>query len=213
MSNIAWAVTFRSTRQGVQLVNTLHYAESKGTGGGDNASADEVRDNVAAGLKDLYRAMLPTDATLDEIIVRSEVRDPAQDVPEQSQLTVGQAGTRTIVTNQLPKSICVLATIRTNAPVRGGIGRVFLPAPVEASWLDAGSWSSGITTNSGSPWKQFMDAAIATQSWGTINQHDLPLVVYSRTRHRRGDANYWFAASGYVIRSQPHWLRSRATAP
>jgi hypothetical protein len=208
-----WRCSYESTRAGVTVVNTFHEV-ARPDAGSDDPSADTVRDVLTAALNTKYRAVLPTDATLQSLTVREELPPGSTDIPRESVATIGLAGTRTITDTNLPMSMTLLATIRTNAAVRSGHGRLFMPLPTQQNCLTAqGIWqvTNAYWIASGA----FMAELNLNHNWtvlGVPSGH-LATVVYSRTRRARGDAFYYFDMTAYVLRPAPHWLRSRSTAP
>jgi hypothetical protein len=208
-----WRCSFDSIRSGVSVVNTFHVV-ARPNSGSDDPSADTVRDALDSALTTKYRAVLPTDATLLDLTVREELAPGDHGIPRESVKTIGSAGTRTAADTNLPPSMTLLATVRTNAAVRSGHGRLFLPLPTEQAALTGGAiwrttnafWLNSIT---------FMNELLTQHHWTVLGltAGNLDLVVYSRTRRERGDANYYFDATAYVLRPAPHWLRSRSTAP
>jgi hypothetical protein len=60
----------------------------------------------------------------------------------------------------------------------------------------------------------FANAAIGIFAVGTPPfETTIRPVIYSRTRHQRGQSPFTFNLSGATVKVQPTWLRSRATAP
>jgi hypothetical protein len=208
-----WRCSYESTRAGVTVVNTFHQV-ARPDPGADDPSADTVRDVLTAALNTKYRAVLPADATLQSLTVREELDPSSHDIPRESVATIGLAGTRAVADTNLPAMMTLLATIRTNAAVRSGHGRLFLPLPTEQAALTGGAiWR---TTNAF--WiacTAFMTELNNNHNWtvlGVPSGH-LSTIVYSRTRRQRGDAAYYFDMTAYILRTVPHWLRSRSTAP
>lgn len=208
-----WRCSYESTRLGVTFVNTFHVV-GRPTLPADDPSADTVRDVLNTALTTKYRAVLSNDTTLQTLTVREELDPSSHDIPRESVLTIGALGTRAVANTNMPPSMTLLATIRTNAAVRSGHGRLFLPPPIEQGALTAnGIW---LTTNG--YWiasNTFMAELINDHTFTVLGvpAGSIDPVVYSRTRRLRGDSNYYFDVTAYVLRTIPHWLRSRATAP
>lgn len=199
---------------GVRYVNTFHVVARPGFDGSEASSA-AVRDALHTALTTKYRAVLPTDVTVQSLVVREELAPTDSGVPDEASQTIGLAGTLALSGDRLPIPLCALATFYTNAAVRSGHGRMFLPNPGQAANLQSTSlWDTG-TAWFGTALPAFLNelkanhsAAIAGHSDATCSQ-----VIYSRTRRGRGDAAYYFDVVSYVVRQQAHWLRSRMTAP
>jgi hypothetical protein len=207
-----WRCSYESVRSGVLLVNVFHTVATADVGIGD-ATADEVRDALNTALTTKYRAILDTGSTLNSLTVRQELDPGDTSIPAESVLTIGSLGTRSVSDSYLPMSLTQLVSLRTNAAVRSGHGRMFMPPPIASSNLSTGGiWSTGAPywSNVGT----FMTELLSTHRVGGIGTgSDLHTVVYSRTRRARGDSEYWFGVSAYIQRPAPHWLRSRSTAP
>lgn len=209
----AWRCSYESTRLGVTLVNTFHVV-GRPTLPADDPSASTIRDVLHTALTTKYRAVASTDTTVNTLTVREELDPASTGIPEEAVQTIGLAGTRTVADTNLPPSMTLLATIRTNAAVRSGHGRVFLLPPVEQAALTGSAlwrttnayWINSVT---------FMAELIQDHTFTVLGvpAGSIDPVVYSRTRRERGDANYYFDVTAYVLRPNPHWLRSRATAP
>lgn len=154
------------------------------------------------------------DYTVQALVVREELDHADTSVPDEASATIGLAGTLSGSGDKLPVPVCTLVTFYTNAAVRSGHGRMFLPSPGYASALDG----TGLWDSSGAYWTTalpaFLDELVNAHSTGSGNAgHDLSHVVYSRTRRTAGLPEYYFDVESYTKRRQPHWLRSRATAP
>lgn len=201
------------TDTGVRIVNVFHVV-SRPQGIENNAeSAAAVRDALIAALKTKYKATLQTDCILQSLVVREELAPDDTSVPDEASATIAEAGTQVPSGDRLPWGCCLLATLYTNAAVRSGHGRQFLSPGISASALTASkTWDTASTawTNAGT----YLAELIAGHSTGTEpTGHDLSCVIYSRTRRARGDAQYYFDVVSYTRRQQPHWLRSRMSAP
>lgn len=198
---------------GVQFVNVFHVVNHDTSLIGHDATADDVRDALHTALTTKYRAILPTTVTVDTLVVREELAPGSTSVPSESSQTIGAAGTLTTSGDQLPVPVCNLVTLYSNAAVRSGHGRLFLPGCVGAGNLDTnGNWD--MATAYQTAVTAFMDELKATHTHsGWTSDQLMHLVVYSRTRRAAALANYWFDVVSYTKRTQPHWLRSRLSAP
>lgn len=206
-------VTFHSSGGTLAIANTFHYAlHNTGIQFGQ-ADVDEVLSTLATHLVTPYRGMLNTGMTLDRIDAVTEELSTGGAIPVVATHPVGLAGTRTTSDDRLPWSMSALVALRSNAAVRGGVGRFWAPPPIVSSSLGAGhTWD-----HTALYWlsvrdfcNALMDTVRAGGGWAGTS-HDYGAVVYSRTRRDRGDAAYYFDIIGYTIRDVPHWLRSRAT--
>lgn len=198
---------------GVRFVNTFHvvvHDSSLVLGGG---SAAQVRDVLHSALTTKYRAILPTNCTVQALVVREELAPGSTAVPEEASQTIGAAGTLSTSGDMLPPPTCILATFYTNAAVRSGHGRMFLPGCGPAANLtSAGTWDT--TTTLWTALAAFLDELKTNHGAGIFGtDFTAHQVIYSRTRRAAGASSYWFDVQSYVRRQQPHWLRSRLSAP
>lgn len=207
-----WRVTYESSSAGVLFVNT-HHVVSRPVGLSTGApSADQVRDALNTALTTKYRALLPSTFSVDVLDVREEVDPASGDIPEQSSMAIGLAGTRAVGTYETPLGLSQVVSFRTNAAVRSGHGRMWIPVvdkdvlSTSGQLITTGALATATTA--------FFDELKSTH---TItdggNSWDCKQVVYSRTRRARGDEFFYFDVTAYIRRLTPHWLRSRQSAP
>ena len=204
-------VTFHSSGGTLRIANSFHYALHNAGIVYGQSDVDEVLAKVDAHLRGPYRGMMNSGMTLDSIDAVTEELSTGGDIPKVAVVAVNQPGTRVTSDDRLPWGMSALVALRSNAAVRGGVGRFWAPPPITSSSLGAGhSWD-----HTGPYWlavKAFSDALMDTIRTGVTfvgAGHDYGLCIYSKTRRNRGDANYYFDVVGYTIRDEPHWLRSR----
>jgi hypothetical protein len=172
----------------------------------EKADAGEIIDACESWLKTEYLAMLCSRWTLAELVLRGiRAQDGVLAAKSES-----AAGTLYAGTDDLPKEICQVMTIRTNYAKRSGHGRIFIPSPLKSAALQTNNtWKTSDTywTHAAT----FGDKLLAQHSfsYGTLGGFTGNLVcnVYSRVHDEIHEM------SGYVRRPNPHWLRSRATSP
>lgn len=199
--------------RGVKIVNTFHVKADDTVIANPDPSADATRDMALAAYRDKWKAVLTTLDTFDGISVVEEVANPGHDIPSASFGSVGLAGTRSAADQFLSSGLCILAKISTNAAIRSGHGRMWLPPAITSSAAaGTGTWATGNAywTTVGT----FLDAVVAVQTPGGLfgTQRFTP-VVYSRARRARGESNYYFGVTGYSRHSDQRFLRSRVTIP
>jgi hypothetical protein len=198
---------------GVQIVNTFHVVARPDTGVLTDASANGVRDALHSALTTKYRAIVGTIDTVESLVVRQEVDPNGTAIPAESVQTIGLAGTRSVGDQFLAAGLCCLATLDSNAAVRGGKGRMFMPpAYTSAAASSNGTW---LATNAYfTTIKTFLDELLQSHHVGSAGTGwSLDPIVYSRTRRQRADPNYYFDIVAYRQRTIQHFLRSRMTAP
>lgn len=211
---LQWRCSYTTTSYtGVSIVNTFHVVARPDTGVVTDASADAVRDGLHTALTTKYRAVVASIDTVQSLVVRQEVNPTSGDIPAESVQTIGLAGTRSASDQFLAAGLCCLATLDSNAAVRGGKGRMFMPpAYVSSAAASNGTWLS--TNAYMTTIKTFLDELISSHHIGAAGLGwTLAPIVYSRTRRARGDSNYYFDIVAYRQRTIQHFLRSRMTAP
>lgn len=211
-----WRWAYQSeTNDGIRIVNTGHVVSTEDFTGGGDGSAAQVRDALHSALTTKYRATLPGDITVQVLVVREELAPGDESVPEESSQSINLTGTLSGTGDRLPVGCCLLVSLYTNAAVRSGHGRRFLGPKGFAVQLNSlGVWDTG----GGQIWgnvatfedEALLDHSIDTGFGTTATAHP---VVYSRTRRAKELDEYTFDVVSYTRRPQPHWLRSRMTAP
>lgn len=211
-----WRAAYTCTHSnGVQAVNVFHFVDRPDALSTITGSAGAVRDALHAGLTTKYRACIADKWTVNTLVVSEVLSPTSTDVPDQSSVTIGLAGTVLTSGDQLPIPVCPLVTFYSNAAIRSGHGRVFMPNPGNASALASnGNWDLAGTPFT-TPYTNFTTQLRAAMNPDVPDGPDsvLSQVVYSRTRHGAGLAQYYFDVQSSTLRALPHWLRSRMTAP
>lgn len=170
-------------------------------------------DAVDTALTTTFRAMLRTSDTLTEWAVKREP-DPtdAGDIPEGRSKIKNLAGTSAISGNLAPPEMCLVCSVKTSVLSRSARGHMFLPPIFAATHViddtvDAASASYTTAQN-------FRDALDTIRGSGGFTSGSpsftAPLVVYSKTRRRRGQSPWLFDATSTSVRNRSHWLRSRS---
>lgn len=207
-----WRCAFQSSTGGVLLVNTWHVVTRPTLLTTGDPSAAQVRDVLNTALTTKYKALMPSTISVDLLDVREEVDPATGDIPEEALLTIGAAGTRAVGTYAEPLGLSNLVSFKTNAAIRSGHGRMWIPVidkdvlTTSGTFTTTGALALAITA--------FFDELKTNHpiSFGGSGW-DCEQVVYSRTRRARGDEFFYFDVTAYVRRMTPHWLRSRMTAP
>jgi hypothetical protein len=157
-------------------------------------------------LRDDYLTLLVPNYTVDAFTIRElGVEEPAV-----HEVAVGDAGTLSSQTGELPAECCMVITWRTAVATRSGRGRQFIPSPRGSGALSGpDTWKvSGPYWEHAADWIALIVAG-HTFSYGEggLEESQLTPEVWSRVHNTGHDIT-----SG-VRRSRPHWLRSRSTAP
>lgn len=168
---------------------------------------------VGANFTDKLAACMTTADSVDSLLVREMKASPSSVVSEQVR-SVAHAGSLGVGDDRLPNEVCGLLHIATDAAIRSGRGRMWLPSPrasnavtADGKWdHTAGYWLAvqalitqmGHLNSGGSVWTGLYGSGA---SFG--------VGVLSRTRRFRGDPQFAFHATAYSLRDKMHWLRSR----
>lgn len=212
MANKVWRCSYQSSMSQVLIVNTFHVVTRRAVALSDDVTAAAVRDALHTALTTKYRALMPNTVSVDLLDVREEVDPAGSAIPEEATQTIGLLGTRAVGTFGEPIGLSQVVSFKTNAAVRSGHGRMWLPVidkdtlTTTGVFTTTGAFATAITAFF-DELKSNHGITIALDSWIASQ------VVYSRTRRARGDANFYFDVTAYVRRMTPHWLRSRQTAP
>lgn len=204
-------VALEATKGGDSQVNTFHYdlddsIDLTGQHNDPQTLADAFRDNVRGHFADLYGS----DWDILPVSVQME-KDPQNPNAARQAWASGAViqGTKGAVTNLLPRSCCVVATLRTNNIGRRYRGRVFV----------GGSWNEGDQDNGF--WQLSATGLVDIYLNAVPVQPDIQfgssgntakLSVYSRTQRAADLDPYLSPVTAHVTRSAVHWLRSRSVA-
>jgi hypothetical protein len=212
--NRVWRCSYSGTAgNGTVVVNTFHVVSEPDLLATADESAVGVRDALHTALTTKYRAMVASFDMVDALTVREELAPGSTAIPQEAVQTISALGTRSAPEQFLSQGLCALATLDSNAAIRGGKGRMFLPpayysgaASSGGTWLSSNAyWTNAVT---------FLNELLTTHHSGAATLgHNLVPVLYSRTRRARGDSSYWFELTGYRLRTRQHFLRSRTTSP
>lgn len=192
---------------GQQMVNTFTIFGDEAIFDWTPTTAQGLADHIAGSvLPSKFAALLQSDSSLQQVIVRELLAPSDTSVPDQGVAAPALTGTMGATGLDVPTPCCAVLTIGTNAAIRSGHGRMFLPPlrrsgnvsgdDVSATYVAAvaplitelGHWNTG-----GSHW--------ANGNWG--------IGVYSRTRRARAIATFAFHANAYTLRAPITWLESR----
>lgn len=193
-------------------VSTFHvHATTSAPLGAGAPSAHDVADKVDTQLGAKFAAVVPQTGALDTINVVEEVDpgDPSA-IPEAYEKVVARNATYSPGVFNIASALCGMLKVRTNAAVRSGHGRLFLPpvfssTPLAANntWATSSTWLTNVNALAAELAGGFEGGAWWSSGW------DARLVVYSRTRRARGISTYWFGVTGVALDPQQRWLRSR----
>lgn len=196
------------TASGTLLINSLHYQTDVAPTGSEPAASD-VLAAIDAHLRTAYRAVVPSSFTIDSAELRECLASGDTNVPVAASLVINQPGTLTTSDTSLPYGMTCIVKLRSDAGIRSGRGYLALPDPLSSTFLASRLWGSSYF-----PLVQSFAALLDdTMSLGSTLPTTLNPVVYSRTRHNRGESPFTFQMVEAIPRSTPSWRRSRMTVP
>jgi hypothetical protein len=190
---------------GAQTVNDLHYLNTTG-GTPPEAYLNGLATDIWTHLGTAYRNVFEASWTADEIVCRTEVIAP--DIAVAGSHAIGQVGTYTSSARQLSRGLCATIDKATGFASRSSRGWLMMPGSPIASEMLIDQWASAYVTAL-QTFASLLDDTITASSDSAAW---LP-VVYSRTRHKRGDTPYTFDILSATAQNKVHFLRSRLTIP
>lgn len=200
------------TDGGVELVSTFHYQTDLNSPDDDEPDITDIASAVKNHLHAGYKACIHSTYTIVALEAREEVQPGSGDVGAASVVTINEAGGFTSADKAIPVAACLVIRRRTAAAIRSGRGHLALPGSRYSGSMDTnGRWSA-----SGAFWTAVTALAALLDddlSVGTISPVTVHPVIYSRVRHAKGLDPFTFKITSATPQVQPHWLRSRMTAP
>lgn len=161
-------------------------------------------------LTDAYAGLLNTDSTFDSVVVTEMLAPGDTDIPESGAHSVAKTGTMA-TTSDVPDPLCAVLHLSTDAAVRSGHGRMFLPPLRLSDNINNEVVSNGYASTHAAPFIAALETYFRDGSAWDGGSH-WGLGVYSRTRRARGDANFAFSVTALVLKTPVTWLRSRRLA-
>ena len=193
-------VAVESSQFGQQFVTVLYYDGTDPT-----ASVADAASGFVGSITDGLRATLHTSGHLDQAIF-TEVLDPGDtSIPDTAVLALGITGQYGASGgDNVPTELCGLCKKVTGVPLRGAHGWVY-GFPL----LQSGELNGENLDTTGNYWPKLVILAAALDNVivGALTSYEP--VVYSRTRHRRGDANYFFTIASGLATPRARFLRKR----
>jgi hypothetical protein len=168
------------------------------------ASPQGVADAAWDWFGDEYLGLLQADWQVQELIAE-ELTSGAD---ETAVHVVDDPGTLPASVGTLPVEVAGLLSVRTRLATRSTRGRMFLPSPMESGQLVAHDTWGTAGTSYGARCIAFGAKLLDGHDFseGVIDYH-MSFGIWSRKNESFEDA------TSTVFRTQPHWLRSRSTAP
>lgn len=206
MARVYRATIRASYTDGTLVQPSLHYQTDVSTGGSEPDPND-----VASGIWGLvgasFLAATHSLIKIHELVATEQVIPPAIGVVGVH--TVELNGSFTTGAEQLPREFVPLINLHTGTSSRSARGHLFLAGPSTPSAVGVRIW----TTTSLGVFQTFADTLNDSFDLGTVSITHVNPVVYSRTRHGRGNDPFAFRVTSASAKPQPTWLRSRGSAP
>jgi hypothetical protein len=211
MANKPWRVAYQATgRDGEEVVWVFHVKDSTPLSA-DLRSASALATIVDGWLTTAYRGLADSTLVLHDIKVTEDVDYWNGTVADQAIKSIELAGTLTGLDHKASEGICVWSKAQIAEVFKGNHGGWHTPPMLHSTWLtNAGQWDSSSTAWTAT--KTVNDALLAGVDYDAGLGH-VSYILYSQTRRRKGDANYYFDVVNLVRDAQPHFLRSRLTVP
>lgn len=205
------ARTYRATikghhSSGILVQPTLHYETDVPVAGDEPDPGD-----VASGIWAIVGATLKATAANDVIFTSVDVAEqlPPGEIGAAGSSVIS-SGSGTVVPNsQLPYATVPVINLHTATASRSSRGWVHLASPRLSTYVGNDLWTAAYLNLLN------LFAATLDNSFdlGTLQITHVNPVVYSRTRHLRGQTPYTFKVTGATANPQVRWLRTRLTSP
>jgi hypothetical protein len=186
----------------------VHYQTDLSAGGSEPAP-DDVANAIWGHIGIPFQQATSTYVTVDELVVVEQVIPPAIGVVGAH--SVGAPGLLSPGDDALPREMAALISWHTNTHSRSARGHTFMPNPGASTYLQGDkTWVETIMAQL----QAFANACLGLITVGSSPfETTLRPVIYSRTRHLRGQVPFTFELSGATAKQAPTWLRSRGTVP
>lgn len=200
--------TIHATHSNGTLVQpSCHYQTDVGDIGSE-PNPDDVARLFWQHIATPYLTIQPTALTVHELIVTEEVLKPAIGVVGAH--LVGLTGFSATGADATPLALVPLVNLHTQTHSRSARGWQFLGSLQNATHLDAGgNWEA--TTVAAI--QDYANKLAESFGVGDVNVTTCKPVIYSRTRHQRGQSPFVFPVSSAIVNPRPTWLRSRRSSP
>lgn len=185
---------------------SLHYQTDVPVAGGEPDPAD-VAAGIWALMASAFLAATPSTVTCHELLVTEQVLKP--DIGAQAIRASNQAGTIAVGQEDLPRELVPILNIYSDTASRSARGYTTLAGPGSETFTNLRLWTATYVTLL----EQFATNASLSFDLGTLQVTHVHPVVYSRTRHQRGQDPYTFRVKSVRVNERPHWRRSRGTTP
>jgi hypothetical protein len=199
---------FHSTMHGQEIVNTFSIFGDDSFADFTPLTAQGLADKIGgtAALVTAYKALFDATAIVEVLTVREMLAPGDTSVPDAGAHDLNVAGTSPAGGVGLPDALCAVLSFHTDAAVRSGHGRMFLPifASDSISNEEVSNGYRGQVNTLIGELGHFKKGGSAWDAGGHFG-----LGVYSRTRRARGDAAFAFSITSMTLKAPLTWLESR----
>ena len=185
---------------------TLHYQTDVPVSG-DEPDAGDVAAGIWTQVGATLKATAANDVTFTSVDVAEQLPPGEIGAAGSSPIT---GGSGTVVPNsQLPYATVPLINIHTGVASKSSRGWVHLASPRLSTYVGNDLWTAAYLN------LLSLFAATLDNSFdlGTLQITHVNPVVYSRTRHLRGQSPYTFKVTSASPNPQVRWLRTRLSSP
>jgi len=200
------------TVDGQAMVNTFSVFGDDTTEFAPSPDAQVLADFMGgnSSFRGAWQGVVSSAATITQLLVTEMLAPSDTNLPQVGSHAIGINGTLGGADVVLPAPMCVVLRLRSDAHIRSGHGRMFLPPIHHADWV------SGQLVTSG--YGALVDALAAElghwneggSRWGLPGGWGI--CIYSRTRRARAQTPFHFPVTSYQRVDAVTWLRSRRAA-
>jgi len=194
---------------GILIQPSLHYQTDVSVVGSE-PDPNDVAAGIWAIIRDHFIGATPLDVTIDELVVGEEVLKPA--IGASGSHPINVQGSFSTSGDRMPNACVAVLNRHTATRSRSARGWLMMPGGILADQQANGLWHTD-----GGYWTAWLVplAALLDNSFdlGSVDPTHVNPVVYSRTRHQRGDSPYTFRVTNATANPQVRWLKSRLTIP
>lgn len=206
-----WRFTAHALMGAVDVVHTLHFQTDLSPGDAEPGASD-VLDAIGDHLKPSGGIKYGTIYDLSESDARYDRMSVVQEVLKPTIAAGFHDDVAHIGTNGspggLPKELCAYLKLGTEAVSKSGRGGVHSGPATRSVLYDHESFiTSSILGTSMAALGDKLKSSFTTGS--LISPVTIHPVVYSRTRHARGDTPFTFNITSYQVSAKPRFLRTR----
>lgn len=203
-------MTVKADYQGILFQPSLHYQTDLPAG--DPLASEPSPNDVAQGAWGVFgqelRNTVPAGVVFHEVVAAEEVLKP--DIGAAGGYTIGDLPGTLTGSGSGPAALSAVVNLHTELRSRSARGWVKLFSPIATTTYVTGStWAAAYMTLA----RAFAAKLDDSFNIGAVIITTVHPVIYSRTRHERGNTPYVFRVTNATVNPQVRWQRSRLSAP